>query len=292
MSLRRLWISLIAAALAAPVVTAVAEPSGPTVRGIHVRLTGSVYPGATTWEKFVQGRQVQCEGEVAQKLGMVHAFSVSGNLTDTGRIETDDYFAPERKMRSRRVSTYTVVETQLCRLEVVQTVSERIRQYAGSGYTDFERKSGLKKSAAWRKTFHPLLGDAKLAEMLLDGFMPDTQVSGPLGSQTVAGHRCDVYRVQQSKDIQHRICSLATSGSYPGKLTLAAKTVVGGMVNMEQQASLVELAANLPTSLFMPPDGEPITDIETAAGASTNATQKWCQAQLAKTGKNPCAKEE
>ncbi len=259
--------------------------------GIHVRRVGNTEVGKAFGEKYVTGRREQCEGAVAQASGMARSFNFSGNLSDTGRIETDEYFAPAQKMRARQVITYPLIETSICRLEVVKTTTWNIRHFTHTGYTDYQQLADRKTGVHWQRSAHTLPVAKQTAALWNSALFPGATVSPLMGTRTIAGRRCEVREVILAQGASHALCLLRTEAPAGGQITLAHKWVSGGILMLDEQATLVDLQAALPLALFYPPAGARIEDLSGAAGRPEDSTQKWCRVQQAKTGVNPCAAE-
>ena len=62
----------------------------------------------------------------------------------------------------------------------------------------------------------------------------------------------------------------------------------------ETIAEAVELQQTIKHEVFFPPKDAPIkgTDAKKKGGGKQNATEKWCEAQLKKTGVNPCTSNQ
>jgi hypothetical protein len=259
--------------------------------GIHIHRMGTTGVGQAYGEDYLQAMRERCEGALAQASGTAQAFSFSGNLRDTVRIETQEYFAPSLKMRATQVTTYPLVGTAVCRFEVARVAIWKLRHFTSTGYTDFQQLVDRKNGMRWQRSVHTLPAPRNAAAMLKRALLPGAKVSTELGARTIAGRQCKLTEVALAPGSIQTLCLLSTETPFPGTIVLANKHVSGKTLVMDEQAALVELHAALPLALFYPPAGASIEDLPGGANRPDTQVQKGCPGEQGKTGVNPCVTE-
>ena len=213
-------------------------------------------------------------------------FSFSGNLTDVGKQETDEYFATELQMAARRTKKTVLQVKSVCEIAVAEQESTDIWHYTPQGYTHYELKDS-KQGRNWVRTQHQR--PASKANALLAGVLPlssSSTVSAVLGHKTYAGHTCEVREI--TGPWMGTFCLKTTATPFPGHVTLAGMVVAGKDTLLEDAATEVAEKVRLPYAYFYPPAGEKPAGKPVLPTSSENATQKWCAKQKIKTGVNPC----
>ena len=269
------------------------------LEGIHIRFSGTSPFLDDRMTEAVESGKAQCAqmqtlcaiphvaaDKPALCAGVAGGFKINGLLPGVQKRETNRYFATAQKMSAEYAKGLVLVPKSVCEYDVVEHESVKIVHRApGGGGIRYELKNHPKKGRYWTRSDIPQLSPETFA--MLEGTVPfadKSKVSPVSGRRMIAGYKCEV------RDIAGpwlwTLCMAPTNTDFPGQVALAIKAVFGKDTLFESEATKIAMKSMLPSSLFFPPAGDRIE--KTGAKSATNATQKWCLAQKAKTGVNPC----
>ena len=271
----------------------------PELEGIHVRFSGTSPFLDEQMATAVENGKTQC-AQLQKLCSMPHVaadkpalcasvaggFKLNGQLPGGQKRETNRYFATAQQMSAEYAKGLVLVPKSACEYDVLEHESVKIVHRApGGGGIRYELKYHPKKGRYWTRTDIPQLTPETFAMLESTApFADKSKVSPVSGHKLIAGHKCEV------RDIAGpwlwTLCMAPTHSAFPGQVALAIKAVSGKGTLFESEATKVVMKTMLPSSLFYPPAGE--RSEKTGAKSASNATQKWCLAQKAKTGINPC----
>ena len=279
-------------------ISACAAPP-PEFEGIHIRLNGISPFLDARMKEIVEAGKTQCEQ--MQKLcaiphvaadkpalcaAVAGGFKVKGMLPVGQQRETNRYFATAKQMSAEYSKGFVLVPKSVCEYEVVEHESVQIVHRApGGGGIRYELKNHPKKGRYWMRSDIPQLTPETFA--MLEGAVPfadKSKVSPVSGHKMIAGYKCEIRNI--AGPWLWTLCMAPTNADFPGQVALAVKAVSGKDTLFESEATQVVMKTILPGNLFFPPSGEKVEKV--GAKSATNPTQKWCLAQKAKTGVNPC----
>lgn len=212
-----------------------------------------------------------------------------GSPGSVGDQVVDEYFVPALSWHAQISRTKVLKQTGLCEAEVTERHQHRIRHYAAGGYTQYELKHSSGKGKHWIRSTRKV--DPKLLSVLQAAFLAPDKISvfPEVGDKTyLTGLKCKIGEVKIA-NFTFNLCLHPTGLHFPAKVLLASKMVAGGEVYRQETVVSYKEKIGLPFDLFMPPAFDRVVDAD--AIDPDNATQKWCLAQKAKTGVNPCTDE-
>lgn len=282
-----------------PCLSACGAPST-QAEGIHIHKKGTSPSLAKIANVQFKAAKEQCEGmrKLCQQ-GLPNpalcamtagGFKSNGDASSVGNYETDEYFSGASKMAAEWRTTTVMVAKSICETEFIEQATVKIRHYLPNSRVQYELKHSKKKGDYWLRS-EQKSPDEKSAS-LLSGIFPLTanaKVSPVLKTGKYAGHSCEVREV--TGPLSGTFCMKSTGASFPAQVTLAGTLRSGDEILSDDEATRVDMKVALPNTHFYPPVGAKIVNLDAAASSADNPTQKWCLAQKAKTGVNPCTDE-
>ena len=271
----------------------------PGFEGIHIRLNGTSPFLDARMKDAVETGKTQCE-QIQKLCAMPHVaadkpalcaavaggFKVKGMLPVVQNRETNRYFATAKQMSAEYTKGLVLVPKSACQYEVVEQETVKIvHRTPGGGGIRYELRNHPKKGRYWASTDIPQLTPETFA--MLEGAIPfsdKSKVSPISGHRMIAGYKCEVRNI--AGPWLWTLCMAPTNTDFPGQVALAVKAVSGEDTLFESEATQIALKTMLPGNLFFPPSGDKVEKM--GSKSATNPTQKWCLAQKAKTGVDPC----
>jgi hypothetical protein len=297
------------------VMAAPANPKSPGfVDGIHVQRRGDAPKVRDDMKIMINAMKTQCGSALMKQtcqtllsdpaaspkaksrcVETMSPFKLSGNLNSVGESVIDEYFAPGMSRSAKRVKITRLQQTGVCSAEVVQDESHVIVHYRPAGYTRYERKKDKSGQTYWRMTEHTYVPG--LAHMLRTTFdmaqlSGKVAVSASLGNKTlVPGRPCETRRISMDS-LEFVSCIHATGLDFPSHVTFEGEVIAQGTT--QQVEKLVSYAHNvaLPTDLFFPKFDEKVRADKAIVNDPGNPTRKWCAAEKARTGIDPCETDD
>lgn len=224
-------------------------------------------------------------------------FTISGDTDRVRRIDLHEYFAPARQWAVEKRTNARLHQHSVCAAEIVDEESVVIRHYSARGVTTYRRVTDRTGEHSWRRQNQPSLPHMAALPLFfeIDPLTNPANVSGPLGQETHGRHTCEVRKISTAQQV-FTSCQAKTGTWFPGSVLLSGSWVANGPNGREVQAvdRLVSYAERiaLPVGLFHPPASEPVTQTDSPQPSADNATSRWCLAEAAKTGINPCEDDD
>lgn len=201
-------------ALCCAVLCTQAAAAAPEADGYEIRREGTSPFVRDAAMRTAVAREAQCNALAAQCrvlatthgsaagaacLARMQSFELIGDPGTAGRREVIEYHLPARQKSSVTVRTLELVETAVCRLEVLERVTTTITHHQPRGRRVFTRVINPRKGAQpWRSQHLPALGADSLA-LVSERFAIDaTMVVSPLperGEERFAGMPCHWKRI-------------------------------------------------------------------------------------------------
>ncbi|MFP5419440.1 MAG: hypothetical protein ACLGHA_09835 [Gammaproteobacteria bacterium] len=316
---RALLLTLLAGAgTLFPVATAVATSGNPkplgSVQGIHVQRTGD-----TPWQRdagkmMIEMTKAQCGSPVMKQTcqtmlsdpaaslkakarcqQMMLPARILGNSNDIGQVVADEYFAPALGRSVRIVKTIVPKQAGVCEVRIEQEETREIAHYRANGYTRYVRKTDKSGQPYWLAHEHSYVpGMAGMLKTALDAAQlgGKVAVSAPLGNKTlVPGRTCETRRVSAGA-VEFVSCIHATGLKFPSHVRFESEVFSGGKTSQVEKLSSYKHDVVLSRDLFFPDPREKAPAGKNRAADSDNPTRKWCAAEKARTGVDPCKDDD
>ncbi len=220
-------------------------------------------------------------------------FTISGDPDRVRRIDVHEYFAPAQQWAVEKRTTARLRQHNVCAAEIVEEESVLIKHYSAKGITIYRRLDDRAEGRRWVRDYH----DRSLFATVLPLFFEiapltnPANVSGPLGHERHGHHTCEVRKISTANSV-FTSCLASTGTLFPDSVLLSGSWVVTGPNGTEVQAvdRLVSYSERiaLPVGLFHPPATDPVEEAGRPQAPADNATSRWCLAETARTGVNPC----
>ncbi|MFN3751593.1 MAG: hypothetical protein ACK4SR_09480 [Thiobacillus sp.] len=292
--------------LADPAVARTVDP----VQGVHVRRQGDMPEAREAAKRMVKALQVQCDSSTMKQacqtilsdpaatpkakagcLQMRSGFKLGGNISSFGEYDVDEYYAPALGRSARIVRTTAVRQTDVCTAVVEQQETAEIVLHRPTGFTRYERRTGRQGQPSWMQFEHKYAPG--LADMLKTA-VDTAQLSGkltasaPQGTKTfVPGRPCEIRRINAGA-VEFTSCIHATGLQFPSHVTFESEVVSSGKTQRAEKFVSYAWDVTLSSDLFFPKSGERITTQKGARSDPNNPMNRWCAAEKARTGVDPC----
>jgi hypothetical protein len=292
-----------------------------SITGIHVRRTGDAFDLREVASKLVESRQKRCgspfameQCQLAMKTpgvdpkfiqyckGTMSKFKLHGSVDDAGKFVTDEYFVPALGWYTKIRKINVLQGTELCEAIVGELEIHEIHHYTPAGRTKYERKSNKTGQYFWRKTTQTYSKElAAIVKAGLDaGLASDKFAVKKTGKKTyLSGYLCEESRITLAAGEDYiDVCLRPVEMQIPAAITFARKHTAKGKTVSAETVEAFEDGIDLQKSLFWPPAGEKVAgEIPGARPKKTkanpaNATMKWCAAEKARTGVDPCEDDD
>ena len=213
--------------------------------------------------------------------------TITGDPSQEGKLVVEKYFSRDYQA----VYSKGMIRKQLgvCEHQIVPYTRIALRHAQGgdfaNGFVLYEYNDSGKPPHQWTRRLVNLKGGTVKDMVDLGAFGPGLTKVIPVEKRKYAFKVCEMYRAPALE-----VCMLELDArQYPiAHMMLYQKVDQDGG---ETIAEAVELQQTIKNGIFFPPKGAPIKDTDTrqkGVGKQKNATEKWCDAQLKKTGINPC----
>ncbi len=291
------------------------------ITGIHVRRTGDAFDQREVARKFVESLQKSCGSpstiELCQQTmkvpgvdpkyvqrceEMMSKFKLHGSVDDVGKFVTDEYFVPALgwHTRIRKVNVFQGIKA--CEAAVGELEIREIHHYAPAGRTTYERKSNKAGQYFWRQTTQTYSKElAAVVKAGLDaGLVSGKFAVKKTGKKTyLPGYPCEERRIILAAGENYTdVCFRPVEMQIPAAIVFARKHTYKGKTILAEAVEAFEDGIDLQKSLFWPPADEKVTggvpgvSPKKAKADPANATMKWCAAEKARTGVDPCEDDD
>lgn len=303
---------LLAGALAAPSAHARTADRGDMIEGIHVHRSVDSPAAAKISQLAIETGKGACAAakqacdqmaaagvppsDARERRACAEAtgrFTISGDPDRVRRTDIHEYFAPARQWAVEKRTTAQLRQRNVCAAEIVEEESVIIRHYSAKGLTTYRRLADRAGGHGWRREDHPSLPRETVLPLFfeINPLTNPVNVSAPLEHERHGQNTCEVRKISTAKQV-FTSCLAKTGTAFPGSVLLSGSWVANGPNGSEVQAvdRLVSYAEGiaLPISLFHPPASEPVGKIGRPQPPADNASSRWCLAEAARTGTNPC----
>lgn len=212
---------------------------------------------------------------------------VTGDPSAEGKLVVEKYFS----RNYQAVHSKGMIRKQLgvCEHQIVPYTRIVLRHAQGGDFTNgfvlYEYNDSGKPPHQWTRRVVGLNGSTVKHLVDMGALGPGLTKVMPVEKRKYAFKVCEMYGAPGLE-----VCVLELDAKkYPiAHLMLYQKVDQEGG---ETIAEAVELQQTIKHEVFFPPKDAPIKDTDSkkkGAGQPKNATEKWCDAQLKKTGMNPC----
>lgn len=215
---------------------------------------------------------------------------VMGDPSTEGQMVVEKYFSRDYQA----VYAKGMIRKQLgvCDHQIVPYTRIVLRHaragHFGNGFMLYEYNDSGKPPHQWTRRLVSLSGSTVKELLDMGALGPGFTKVMPVEKRKYAFTTCEMYATRGLE-----VCILDLDATkYPiAHLMLYQKVDHEGG---ETTAEAVELKKNIKNEVFFPPKDAPIRDADAKkkGAGKQNATEKWCEAQLKKTGINPCASNQ
>lgn len=299
----------------APALAAPAKPKpGSTVQGIHVQRASDVSWHRDTVKMMLETMKAQCgSAEMKQACQtmlsdpaasskakarchqMMFPAKIIGNPDDIGQTVADEYFAPALGRSARVVKTIVPKQVGVCEVRIEQEEKHEITHYRANGFTRYERKMDKAGQPYWPAREHryvPGLADMLKSSVDVAQLSGKLTVSASLGHKTlVPGRACEIRRVA-SGAVEFVSCIHATGLTFPSHVRFESETLSGGKTSQIEKLVFYKHDLVLSRDLFFPKPDEKVLTERNHRSNPNNPTNKWCAAEKARTGVDPCKDDD
>lgn len=302
----------VAAALSAgSVLAAPASPmSAERAHGIHVQRSGDMPKAREDMKMMIDAMKGLC-GSAQMKqaclttlsdpaatskaksrcVEMMSPFKLSGTLDSIGETVIDEYFAPGLNRSAKVVKTTVLRQTGVCSAEVGKEERQVTTQYRTNGYTRHERKADMRGNGKWQQFDHAYVpGLASMLKTAVDAALLGRKVtvSPSLGHKTLVPRRaCEIRRINAG-DVAFSSCIYPTGLAFPSHVAFENEVVASGKTQLVEKFVSYAHDVALPHDLFFPVADAKATPARDARPNPDNPTNRWCAAEKARTGIDPC----
>lgn len=299
---------LLAACLLLFATAVAASPSDGSV-GLHLRLNSQSPYLRDAARVTLDIQRRQCAAAVAQCAqspvlqsdahgrtfcAQARAFTLNGDVQTVGDAQVDVYLAPALRTQSRHQTMHVLHRDELCAATVIVQKQLDIWQMTPASTRHFALREQVGKAPHWTRSDSPALPPAMTAlVMQAYPFIAGVAVGAPLGSELVAGHICQRHPV--SGPVHGTLCLMPTAAATDGQVSLRASLMSGDTVVLETRAIAVEENVMLRVDRLQPPADAGRQDPgrqDPGKPPPVNATQRWCNLQAQRTGRNPCLHDD
>lgn len=215
---------------------------------------------------------------------------VMGDPSKEGELVVEKYFSRE----FQAVYSKGMIRKQLgvCEHQIVPYTRIVLRHarggHFGKGFMLYEYNDSGKPPYQWTRRLVSLHGSTVKDLVAMGALGPGLSKVMPIEKRKYAFTPCVMYATRGLE-----VCILDLDATkYPvAHLMLYQKVDHEGG---ETTAVAVELKKTIKHEVFFPPNDAPVKDIDAKKKGvgKQNATEKWCEAQLKKTGINPCTSNQ
>lgn len=297
---------------------AMAAPGNPKltadVHGIHVRRTGDSPEARETAKMMLNALKTQCGSSLMKQtcrtmlsdpaaspesksrcMEMMSSFKLNGNPNDIGQTVIDEYFAPALGRSVRIIKTMVPKQTGMCESSIEQNERREITHHRTNGFTRHERKMDKAGRSYWFAHEHryvPGLADMLKSSVDMAQLSGKVTVSASLGHKTlVPGRACEIRRVA-SGAVEFVSCIHATGFKFPSHVRFESEMLSGGKTSQIEKLVFYKHDLALSRDLFFPKPDERVLTEESRGSNPNNPTSKWCAAEKARTGVDPCEDDD